>query len=201
MQNDRDVIGEWPQQGLVDPRGRVFEEKKAEKAQEIESRPIQLTHGKIGLLSNKKPNADAMLQEVQKGLAAANPGLTFVYGCKEPLAERAPEIVIESLLGCDAVVLASAECGGCSSWVCRDYITLEERGVPCMLIATNRFEKLSRLVLTAGGIKSPRLAIAPHPVSGIPAEQAQAKIRAMMGHFTAEILGSKAEAEVKVENV
>jgi hypothetical protein len=185
-------FGEWPATGLVDPRGVILEEPAAQQG--VNSWPIEWKKRKVGLFSNKKPNADAMLEEVQRGLLAAAPDLTFVYGSKEPLAENAPAEVIESLSDCDVVVLASAECGGCTSWVCRDYITLEKRGVPCLVIATNRFEGLARSVLERGGITNPHLAVPKHPVSGIPAADAQAKIRDVMGPLTAEILGAAAAA-------
>jgi hypothetical protein len=183
-------IGEWSLKDLVDPRGSVLVTDDVVGTTEIDAWPIEWSRRKVGLFSNRKPNADAMLDEVKRGLLAAAPDLSFVYGCKEPLAEGADASVIESLRECDVVVLASAECGGCTSWVCRDYITLEKLDVPCLLIATNRFESLARAVLASGGIKSPHLAVPKHPVSGITADQAQGKIRELMGHITAEVLGS-----------
>lgn len=193
-------IDEWSSSSLVDPRGTVLVQEKPNKVAKTDAWPITWSHRRVGLFSNKKPNADAMLEEVQRGLADAAPDLTFVYGSKEPLAEKAEPEVIERLRDCDVVVLASAECGGCTSWVCQDYITLEKMGVPCMLIATDRFEGLARSVLTRGGITKPHLAIPRHPVSGITGEQAQDKIRERMAGVIADILGGnvhKADKAVK----
>jgi hypothetical protein len=186
------ALSEWTLETLIDPRGKPPGTKSTATRKVVDAWPINGTPRKIGLFSNKKPNADAMLEEVRRGLSETAPGLSFVYGSKEPLAEHAPDEVIARLKECDVVVLASAECGGCTSWVCRDYIALEKLGVPCMLIATHRFEALARAVLAEGGIASPHMAVAQHPVSGISAERAQAKIREISNVFAAQLLGADA---------
>jgi hypothetical protein len=182
-------LTEWSNDDLVDPRGKKLLTETSVESGKVDAWPIKWSRRQVGLFSNKKPNADAMLEEVKRGLLAVAPHLTFVYGSKEPLVENAPESVINSLRSCDVVILASAECGGCTSWLCRDHITLEKLGVPCLTIATNRFEVLARGVLSQGGVKTPHLAIPKHPVSGIPPAQAQEKIRELMGRITAELFG------------
>jgi hypothetical protein len=102
--------------------------------------------------------------------------------------------VIDSLSGCDVVILASAECGGCTSWLCRDHITLERRGIPCLTLATHRFEVMARTVLAQGGVTQPHLVVARHPVSGIPREQLHDKIHEVMGRLSAQVLGAEAAA-------
>ncbi|MFT4212920.1 MAG: hypothetical protein QM626_13735 [Microbacterium sp.] len=177
-------LEDWSTAELVDPRGAVAVESAADAVDTWVHVPRLR---KVGFFSNKKPNADAMLDQIKTSLAEIDPGLEFAYGSKEPLAENADQAVLASLTDCDVVFLASAECGGCTSWVARDYISLQRLGVPCMLIATDRFRSLAEAVLARGGVEEPRLIVPQHPVSGIPAERAQAKIRALMDDVATEL--------------
>jgi hypothetical protein len=189
----------WTVEDLVDPRGSRVVHIEAEP-KDVDAWPIRWKHRRIGLFSNKKPNADAMLSEVQRGLQALAPDLVFTYGSKEPLAQEAEKGVIDSLSTCDVVILASAECGGCTSWLCRDHITLEKRGIPCLTLATHRFEAMARAVLARGGVTNPHLAIPRHPVSGITFEQVQGRIHDIMGRISLEILGSDVVAHKTSEH-
>lgn len=170
-------IDNWSDAELVDPRPPVLEEVAATK---LDAWPVAWKTRTVGLFSNKKPNADAMLEQVKESLLAVAPELTFVYGSKEALAQDAAPDVMRRLSECDVVVLDSAECGGCTSWVCRDYITLEQLGTPCLVIATDRFELLARTVLARGGVADPHLIVPAHPVSGITRDRAKAKIAPLM---------------------
>jgi hypothetical protein len=192
-------IDEWAENQLVDPRGVPAEEP--EMIGEVDAWPIAWTHRKVGIFSNKKPNADAMLEAVKRGLGTLAPDLTFAYGSKEPLAKDAEPAVLAQLRECDVVILASAECGGCTSWVCRDYISLERLGVPCVLIATHRFEALARAVLERGGVTHPHLIVPEHPVSGIPADAAQEKIDDLIDGINSIVFGTSFEARPELELV
>lgn len=177
-------IDDWLAADLVDPRPPVVQEVAASK---LDAWPVVWKTRTVGLFSNKKPNADAMLEQVKESLLDVAPELTFVYGSKEALAQDADPDVMRRLSECDVVVLDSAECGGCTSWVCRDYITLEQLGTPCLVIATDRFELLARTVLARGGVGTPHMIVPAHPVSGITRERAKAKIAPLMPAVIAEL--------------
>ncbi len=192
-------LDDWSPDDLVDPRGKKFVPDEAEASTKVNAWPTKRLPRKVGLFSNKKPNADAMLEQVKQCLLEVAPNLSFDYGSKEPLAEDADPAVIQRLSTCDVVVLASAECGGCTSWLCRDQISLEKLGVPCLLIATHRFESLARTVLSRGGIENPHLLVPKHPVSGIPADEAKNKIRELASRILTEVLGAESTGTAGVK--
>jgi hypothetical protein len=192
MAASRDFFHDWTEGELVDPRGHQLLVNEPSSEATVDAWPLRWAHRRVGLFSNRKPNADAILEDIKQGLLEQAPDLTFVHGSKEPLAQDAPSSVLDSFSECDLVILASAECGGCTSWLCRDHISLEKRGIPCLTIATHRFETMARTVLSRGGVTQPHLAIPKHPVSGIPQAQLHGRVQEIMGRLSADVLGTEA---------
>ncbi len=52
---------------------------------------------------------------------------------------------------------------------------LEQKGIPSVVMGTHEFEQLARLESKNRGMADLPLALVPHPLGGIPAEEAAAK--------------------------
>jgi hypothetical protein len=102
------IVPDWESEGLVDPRGTVpSDEKLVDKS--VYTWPVEWSHLRVGLFSNRKAGADGLLAAVDYALREVDPRLSFVYASKLPQQPAADEEVIDSLRACDVVVYASAD--------------------------------------------------------------------------------------------
>src|ERR1700756_3525902 len=115
---------------VIDPRGalRVTERPLAARGPALAGR-------RIGFLSNKKANATLLLSEIEPLLRERLGAFEVVRGEKGAAVPAPPELMAE-LESCAAVVTAMADCGSCTSWSLHDAVTLEEKGVPSVLLCT-----------------------------------------------------------------
>lgn len=68
----------------------------------------------------------------------------------------------------DAVVTGLANCGSCTFVAIRAGMAALERGYPTVFVATEHFERLSRVLTEEGGWSDIRMAILPYPLEGLP---------------------------------
>jgi hypothetical protein len=52
---------------------------------------------------------------------------------------------------------------------------MEKRGIATIVLATNEFEKLARFLAKSMGFPDLRIVVIPHPLGGIPEEEAKIK--------------------------
>jgi hypothetical protein len=156
----------------------VLEPTSKAKIKEIEMvpRPSKLEGGVIGFLWNDKPNANFLLERFAELLADKLKLAEVVHCHKLSTAEAAPEEIINKLSRkCKGVVIASGDCGSCTSYVMHDAVELEKRGTPTVSVCTDEFLALGRT--EAEALSFPSLAILdiPHPLGGVSMEETQAK--------------------------
>lgn len=127
-------------------------------------RLADLNGRKLGFLNNNKPNVPVLFDELSNQLGGQ-------HGMIEALRVRKPQAPV--LVGaedlehleqqCDAVILAVADCGSCTSYLVRDMLLLEEAGVPTVLVATEVFVNLATAEALANGLPSISMIEVPHP--------------------------------------
>jgi hypothetical protein len=174
---------------LVDPRGtlRVLERPLAARGHALAGR-------RIGFLSNKKANATLLLSEVEALLRERLGPFEGVRGEKGAAVPAPPELMAE-LEGCAAVVTAMADCGSCTSWSLHDAVTLEEKGVPSVLLCSDEFAPLARAESVAKGMGGLPLAVIPHPLADNSPEQVRVKARAIADEVVSILTRPAAELE------
>ena len=135
-----------------------------------------LTGARIGLLDNSKSNAGGLLTAVRQALIAdfgATEGPSLRKGSAgQPASE---ETLAALVAGADLILTGSADCGSCSSASVQDTVSLEERGLPTILLGTDAFEDLARQLSSWLDLPDIMIAPTPHPLGGIDAEAVSAK--------------------------
>lgn len=139
-------------------------------------RPSKLEGTIIGLLWNDKPNANFLLERFAELLTDKFGPAEVMHRHKFSAADPAPEEIINDFSRrADVVIIASGDCGSCTSYVIHDAVELEKRRTPTISVCTNEFSTLGRV--EAEALNMPYLAILeiPHPLGGIKIEAARAK--------------------------
>lgn len=151
--------------------------------------PTSLAGKTIGILDNQKPNARALLAGVYDGLHRTQ-GTGKDFWAQKPPNLATTEEELERLVDSDAavVIVASADCGSCTSWCVHDAIVLERRGKPAIVLATEHFLDLAHAEAKAYGVPDLHIVSVPHPLADVSvAEIARYAERATQG--ISEILG------------
>lgn len=157
---------------IIDPRGAVstWPDAAADRA------PVRwrehLRDGRVGFLSNGKPNVRDFMEAVARQLAESGARAGCMLTKPGPL-ETAPAELIETLAQQSDIVLTGICDGGtASSWGVRDALRLVALGVPTVLICTTAFRPLVLSVLPPNAAGVILLEI-PHPFSSITAAEVQ----------------------------
>lgn len=105
-------------------------------------RPDTLDGKTVGLFWNGKPGGDDALRSVADVLARHYPSATFrnytgSVGSSVRLATLDDRTKIAK--ECDLVVGTTGDCGGCTSWLVTDMISLEDLGCPTIAIVADHF--------------------------------------------------------------
>lgn len=146
---------------------------------------------RIGLLWNGQPNGDNLLEAIGKLLKQKFEDIqlnkfNFHIGVS-------PENIKQMTETCDGIVAAIGACGSCTRWTIHDSAEIEKLGRPTVVIATNAFIELGRLMAEANEIPSLRLVETHHPIAGLPAEKirerADSLIEAIVSGLTQEEQG------------
>lgn len=98
-----------------------------------------LRSARIGLLWNGKPNGDVALRAVQEAIDTRDLGAKFQFYSGSLPCD--PELIKSVATQCDAVIAATADCGGCTTWLTHDCVQLENAGLPTVILASAGFER------------------------------------------------------------
>ena len=129
--------------------------------------PRALSGLHLGILDNQKPNARPLLEGVVGGLRERDKVAGATFAQKPPnLATSEEELARLAQANVQLVVVASADCGSCTSWCIHDAIALERRGKPAIVLVTTAFLALARKEATAYGMPELRIVEIPHPLGG-----------------------------------
>lgn len=126
-----------------------------------------LTGLTVGFLSNSKMNADKVLEGVATALVSRHAITPRFYVKRVPSIAATGELLDQIKAECDAVVVASLDCGSCASWAVADMAALSGRGLPVTGVTTTQFEGFSRQVLALQGAEELGLSVVAHPIGGI----------------------------------
>jgi len=141
---------------------------------------------RIGFLSNRKPNATVVEQELGRLAEAAGiPEQTLFYEKPSPGVGASAELLDQIAAECDVVMVGSADCGSCTSWCCHDAVELENRGLSAMVLCTAAFQPLAEMQTAALGRPNLARLEVPHPLGGSTADVAIDKARTAWPHMEA----------------
>ena len=127
--------------------------------------PSRLGGVTIGILNNQKPNAQPLLEHVVLGLQRGFDAGKAQWALKPPnLPTLEEELSALSKGPAQMIIVASADCGSCTSWCIHDAVVLEKRGKPVLVLATEAFLKMARAEAAAYGVPDLRVIPIPHPL-------------------------------------
>ena len=174
----------------------ILDPTSKRRRQDIEMAPRQSTieGGVVGFLWNDKPNANFLLERFAELLVEKLGPAEIMHRHKLSASDPAPEEIINELSRkCDMVIIASGDCGSCTSYVIHDAVELEKRRTPTVSVCTNEFLPLGRV--EAEALNMPYLAILeiPHPLGGIKIEAVRAKADDAIGELIVLVRTSKEE--------
>lgn len=174
----------------------VLDPTSKRRRQDIELAPRLSTieGGVIGFLWNDKPNANFLLERFAELLMDKLGPAEIMHRHKFSAADPAPEEIVNELSRkCDVVIIASGDCGSCTSYVIHDAVELEKRRTPTISVCTNEFLALGRV--EAEALNMPYLAILeiPHPLGGSKREAVRAKADDAIDELIALVKMSKEE--------
>lgn len=138
-----------------------------------------LNNKKIVFFDNSKSNADVLLRLIKKRLEEK-------FKCKSIfLRKKNAGMLIEpenlaKIKKCDAVILAIADCGSCSTWLMNDLIEIEKSGIPCVAIASDIFYNLAVAILEANNAPSLPLVEIKHPIAGLKKSELDKKVSSVV---------------------
>jgi hypothetical protein len=149
---------------VLDP---VQQPLAADAASTLPTAPrLSTLNGKtVGLWSNQKLNASRILEMVRAELAARY-RFDVVHGVYDPGALQ-PEDGWGELARCDAVIMATGDCGACSTSGIANAIEIEKRGIPAVLISTKPFFQAVTTTAQLRGMPDITWAVVEHPLGSL----------------------------------
>ena len=147
---------------VMDPLG----ESAAEK---IELTEIPQKINKITYFDNTKPNADIILETINKNLKISS------ISAKKPAGAHATEEQMKEAMKGDVVILALGDCGSCTTWVILDAIRLEKEGKSTISICSHKFTDYAYSLAKAQGAEGLRIIEIEHPIAGLEEDEVKAK--------------------------
>ncbi|MCR2808406.1 MULTISPECIES: UGSC family (seleno)protein [unclassified Microbacterium] len=120
----------------------------------------------VGLLSNRKRNADRLLEFVAEILASQHGIASSIVDEKEAMSLPAPEAQLRSMAErVEALVVAVGDCGSCSATTVMDAIAAERFGLPAVPIVTEQFRSGAEMVASIQGADDFPIAYVEHPIA------------------------------------
>lgn len=144
-------------------------------------RLADLNGKRIGLYWNMKAGGDIALARTEELLRQRYPRATFTHhrGSVGWMMRHATDADAERVAAeCDAVVGTTADCGSCTSWLIRDLVEFEKRGVPVVGFTANHFVHDARRSADSFGLANLAIVIVPDPFTNQSAEQIRGTVDA-----------------------
>jgi hypothetical protein len=128
-------------------------------------RPEQLSHLRLGVLENGKPNSDRLLRALVDALVPLTGVELLTWERKPAIGRLAPREMIDRLCAeSDLVITGVGDCAGCCSCSIADAVELEQRGIPTAAICTSEFVTAASLAAAAAGARGYEVAVIAHPL-------------------------------------
>jgi hypothetical protein len=141
----------------------------------VEINPIPKNIGLIALLDNTKPNADLILEIIEKNI-----GNDKFIKIKKPAGAPATKEQIKQASQVDLSILALGDCGSCTTWLILDAIKLEKQGIPTLSICSHIFALFARELAESYGASDLQIIEVEHPLAGQSEEVIELKIQEVM---------------------
>jgi len=139
--------------------------------------PAELAGLRVAVVDNGKPNAGVVMAGLAEALAERARTRTTVVTKKGPAGLSAnaaipcaPDIVERVVAGADLVITGSADCGSCTAYSVYDAIEFERRGLPSVVVTTEKFAPIATSMAVHFGLPETRILVLPHPFGGTPAD-------------------------------
>lgn len=135
-------------------------------------RPRTLDGMVLGLLANRKRNADKLLEAIGNVLMEKY-GLKGVVARSKSSSSKpcSPDLGDELAGQCDLIVTGVGDCGSCSSYTAHDAIGLEARGTPTVVLVTEPLLSVAEMMAEVGGIPDYPFVVLPHPLGSLSCEE------------------------------
>jgi len=146
----------------------------------------------IGLWSNKKLNADLLLENIRQELAK-DYDFTVVHGIYDP-GRLMEEHEWGDLDKCDAVILANGDCGACSTSGIANAIEMEKKGIPAVLVSTPPF--IDAVITTTKMSNMPAIewAVVDHPIGSLTEDEVRQRAKHAAEQIPGLMLGEDLRA-------
>jgi hypothetical protein len=108
-------------------------------------------------------DAGAELAQRIKIVAIERLAKSDLRGAGAPMTETQIETVCSAS---DIVVAGVGHCGSCTAAIVRGAVSIAERGLPVVVMVTERFAKAARFTALAAGMPEVPIVIVPHPIAG-----------------------------------
>ncbi len=145
----------------------------------------------VGLWSNQKLNATRLLELVREELEASY-RFEVVRGVYDPGALM-PEDGWGQVGRCDAVIMATGDCGACSTSGIGNAIELEKRGVAAVLITTPPFVPVVETTSKLRGMPDISWAVVEHPLGSLDETDLRARAKAAAPQVLEVLLASASQ--------
>jgi hypothetical protein len=149
-------------------------------------RRADLTGARVGLLTNSKCNAEALLQEIARRLVADHGAAAVTLAtCKAAFAlPVGDEVVTRYRRSCDVVLTGVGDCGSSSASAVADGMLLEQAGLPAAVICTEAFVATADAMAELRGAPEYAYVVTEHPVASLAPEQ----VRERAARLLADVL-------------
>lgn len=135
---------------------------------QVSVREVTSVHGmRIGVLDNTKPNAVEIMERAAQLLVEQHGAASYkVYRKLSASQGASAKMLAEIAANSDIVITGSGDCGGCTSWSALDAAEIERLGVPAVLMVTDAFIPLAKMLVVQEGTADMSIAEIPHPIGG-----------------------------------
>ena len=160
------------------------------------NRPDSLEGLTLGLLGNRKRNADLLLEEVGSMLKVDYGVKSVVSSAKSSSSRLAqPELFKDLVDDCDVVIAGVGDCGSSASFSICDALELERRGIPAAALVTEALAANASATAEVRGAPEFVFAKVPHPIASLLPGEVRAVAEAVTTRIAQILLGQPCEIE------
>lgn len=148
---------------VLDPTIAVTEEKLR-----LANRLTSLEGSVLGLLGNRKRNADALLEAIGTILArdyGVRSTVRVAKGSSSRFAQ--PELLEELIDNCDVAISGIGDCGSSASFSVCDALEIEKKGTPAAALVTEALSCNAAATAERLGAADYLFATVPHPIASL----------------------------------
>jgi hypothetical protein len=172
---------------ILDPTGRAHVQAAPPPGLVLAPRSPRLAGLRVGLMNNTKHNAELLLAEIGKLLAAEHSEVSVTVAETKPnFAAPAPAYLIDRYRRyCDVVITGVGDCGSCSASAVADGILFEQAGLPAAVICSDAFAVTASAMAELRGAPDYQYIVTEHPVAVLNGEQVRERAKRLVPEVVA----------------